>query len=99
MITKYDQTTPIRKFHSGFTIFFKIESHDERKKLLCEISLMMRKVSIDILALDDWLIEKHGESENESMGEVITKHYGKEACDFVKSFLNESMKEILGDYY
>lgn len=99
MITEYDTTTPIRKFHSGLAIFFKIQSHDERSKILCRLSLTQKEVSIDVVALEDWLTEKHGESENESMREVITKHYGKDACDFVESYFSSSLRKTLGDMF
>lgn len=53
------------------------------------ISVMSKKITIDICKFDDWLHKKYGEYENEglSMSAVILKHYGSEANEFIESLI------------
>lgn len=48
-----------------------------------------KRVAIDVLALDDWLHEKHGEYENDglSMADCISKYYGEAAKTFIQSLI------------
>lgn len=50
---------------------------------------MGKRVAVDVLALDDWLHEKHGEYENDglSMAECISKHYGGPAAELVQALI------------
>jgi len=46
-----------------------------------------RNVTVDVMALDELLHERHGDYEDDgsSMADIITKEYGEEACDFVQN--------------
>ncbi len=56
----------------------------------CIEKLMLRELfgKIDVIALDDFLLQKHQgdyDEEKESMAEFITRKYGKAAADFVEA--------------
>ena len=49
-----------------------------------------RRPCIDLLELDDWLHEKHGDYETErgmSMRDLLIEEYGQAACNFVEGNL------------
>ncbi len=81
-----------RHFWAGMKKHFGI---NQAKQYMDTLAIMSgRGAGIDILKLDDWLHEKHGNYEDTwgmSMSEFIETEYGKAAHDFVV----ESMR--LGD--
>jgi len=77
----------IQEFHAGMKKHFpKITNRGE---YLCNVSLMYKLIRIDVMKLDDWLHQIHGEYEDEglSMAELITREYGQKAHDFVLNLL------------
>ena len=54
-----------------------------------KMSIIFKRLTIDIFKFDDWLHKQHGDYEKDglSMSGVITKYYGKEANEFINSFL------------
>jgi hypothetical protein len=71
-------------FHGGMRRHFKMRDCGRFVDML-----MLQAgggIRIDIFAFDDWLHREHGDYEDQgmSMREVIEKHYGKEAAEFVK---------------
>lgn len=59
------------------------------KYLDMPISVITKKLTIDIFALDDYLHRIHGnyEEQNLSMNEAIKKYYGVQAVYFVDSVI------------
>lgn len=54
------------------------------------MSLLSGKVTLDIMALDDWLHKQHGDYEDDlglSMSDFIIKQYGSKANTFVKEYM------------
>lgn len=53
------------------------------------LSLLTRTVTLDILALDDWLHEQHGnyEDNGKSMNNIIEEKYGTAAIAFVNQYM------------
>jgi hypothetical protein len=53
------------------------------------LSYINKSPKIDIGKFDDYIHSKHGDYEKKklSMGDVLEKHYGKEAKDFIESLI------------
>ena len=53
------------------------------------MSVISKKLTIDIFKFDDWLHEKHGDYEKDglSMSGIIYRKYGKEANEFIESLI------------
>lgn len=54
------------------------------------MSLLSGKITLDVIALDDWLHKQWGEYESDlgvSMSELITEKYGAGAHSFVKRYM------------
>lgn len=53
------------------------------------MSMLSGKVTLDIMALDDWLHEQHGQYEDLgfSMSDAITEFYSSAANTFVKEYM------------
>jgi hypothetical protein len=53
------------------------------------LSYLSGTPKLDVCKFDDFLHEKHGSYEKQkmSMKDVLEKHYGKEAKDFIKKLL------------
>lgn len=75
------------EFHAGLRQHFPGIGNAGR--FLCKTSLMLGSPRIDVITLDDWLHERHGEYENDglSMADCIAKHYGEGAKAFVQSLI------------
>lgn len=76
------------EFHAGFKKHFPGIGNAGR--FLDTLAIQCgKRVAVDVLALDDWLHEKHGEYEADglSMAECIAKHYGEPARAFVESLI------------
>ena len=73
----------VAELFKGLEKHFKLP-HPQR--YLCPTSLMQKKGVLNIVKLDDWLIEKHGDymDGKTSMADFVKKEYGQEACDFIK---------------
>lgn len=74
--------TPIR---NKFRELMDIEFNDVWDKFF----LMMQKVAVDPIKLDDILIKRFGDynEDKKSMKDILTEKYGKEACELVESLL------------
>jgi hypothetical protein len=79
------ETVPWPKLTAGLRAFFGIDT-GSAGKYACSASLMLRKAKLDIMALDDWLIERHGEYDG-SMADFIAREYGDEARAFVEAHI------------
>jgi arginine utilization protein RocB len=69
----------LHEFDEGMLQYFGIKSV---WPYLCKTSLMMNKIQIDPIALDDWLHKKHGPYEDKrhiSMATLIIEEYGQDA--------------------
>ncbi len=74
----------LQEFDAGLLKYFGIRSG---RPYLCQVSLMMGKIRVDPLALDDWLERKHGlytEEREISMAMLITEQYGQAAHDWTR---------------
>lgn len=76
------------EFHAGFKRHFPGVGNAGR--FMDVLMLRIRRTpTLDVLAFDDWLHERHGEYEADgmSMAECIAKHYGEPARAFIESIL------------
>ena len=76
----------VQELFKGLQTHFKLP-HPQR--YLCPTSLLQKKGVLDIIKLDDYLMEKHGDymDGKTSMKEFILKEYGEAAVKFVESCL------------
>ena len=72
----------IEDFHSNMRNLFNVQK--DAGKFLCEASLRIGLIRLDIIALDDLLHERHGNYEDEglSMSDFVRKNYGEKAHNF-----------------
>lgn len=77
------------QFHKGMKDHFGIAN--DAGRFLCEIMLRLKRVSLDIVKFDEWLVVEIGHDYNVveglSMKDAITKYYSPEATEFVKRAL------------
>lgn len=66
-----------KKFKKYFNLSFS--------EFMCHITSKLNSVSIDIIKFDDYLIFTYGDymDGKTSMNDFITKHFGKQAKDFI----------------
>lgn len=76
------------KFMEGMKKHFGI-THGVNDYLDPLLTMVTRKPSMDIFALDEWLHERFGDYEDaeKSMNDIILEKFGKEALDFVQANL------------
>lgn len=73
-------------FRSGLLAFFGIET--DYPRFYCNVSAMLKRVKLDTLEFDDWLISKHGDyPEEQSTRDRVEREYGDEAVAFILRFL------------
>ena len=70
-----------QQFHKGFRDHFGIKNAG---RFLDQLLLQLKKVSLDIIAFDEWLEMEHGNHDNISMKTLVTAKYGKAANDFIE---------------
>ena len=53
------------------------------------MSVISKRLVIDILKFDDWLHDRHGKYEDKklSMSDIIFQYYGRDACEFIESLM------------
>ena len=74
----------LQEFDAGLLQYFGIH---RSRPYLCQVSLMMGKIRVDLLALDRWLEQKHGlynEEREISMSMLIIEQYGQAAHDWTR---------------
>ncbi len=71
----------IQEFCKGLRKHFKITNTND---YLDPIMLQLKKVSLDIFKMDDWLHEQFDDYDDEtmSMNDIITAKFGKDAVVF-----------------
>ena len=80
-------TVQLKDFKRDLSILFQI--HDHVKVTDPISSVVEDRPILNILALDAILHNRHGnyENNNESMRDIVKKHYGTEAVTFIENHL------------
>ena len=85
MKTNYN-FSELGKVNSLFRGYFNVSISQFHDGLM---SMISKRLTIDMFKFDDWLHKQHGDYESQglSMSGIIYRKYGKEAKEFIESFL------------
>jgi len=80
-------TVKLKDFKRDLSILFQIHDHVKVTDMIS--SIVEDRPILHILALDAILHNRHGnyENNNESMRDIVLKHYGSEGVKFIENHL------------